>query len=127
MDIKVCYVCDQSFSDESVDVIAIKTAKGLKNINECAKRRGLSWQAGLYQKFHKKCRETHVNPKIVARVETASAASASKNTSTGPTTRLSSPPPPRNVRSAAGGFDYRTCCLFCTERICRRVDACVLG
>ena len=123
MDINKCYVCDQHFTDESVDVVVIKTDKGVKNINQCATRRGLSWQAVLKQRFHVKCRETHINLKAVAKAEEARTEAANNNDSSGPTTRLSSPPAPRNARPIAGGFDYRTCCLLCTERLCQRVDA----
>ena len=88
----------------------LRQQKALKTKNDYAKRRALSWSAVLKQRFHKRRRENHINEKTIPSLPTTDANKA--------TTRLSSP--------AVGGksyvqkFDYRTFCLFCREKICKR-------
>ena len=50
MDIDKCYICDEILDCESGNIVCLKTAKGIKNINDYAKRRALSWSAVLKQR-----------------------------------------------------------------------------
>ena len=110
MDIEKCYIGDEILDCESGNIVCVRTENGIKNVNGHVKRRALSWRAVLKQRLHKRCRENHMNKKTIPSLPTTDANKA--------TTRLSSP--------AATGkfyvqkFDYRTCCLFCTEKICKR-------
>ena len=82
MDIENCYIGDQILDSESGNIVCVKPEKGIKNINDYAKRRALSWKV-LKQRFHERCRENHINEKTIPSLPTTDANKA--------TTRLSSP------------------------------------
>ena len=65
MEIDKCFICDENFVGEVSDIVSVKTQKGINNINNCAKRRGLSWTAVVKQRFHKKYRESHTSDAIM--------------------------------------------------------------
>lgn len=105
-----CQICKEELGDNEELIIAVKTQNGVDTINTYSRLRGFSWSAVVNQRFHKNCRKNFVNksklkmyqpfegdPKNVKAVTRSSISSSSK-------------------------FDYRTCCLFCAEQICRRVD-----
>ena len=47
IDIEKCYICDEILHCESGNIVCVKTKKGIKNINDYAKRRELPWRAVL--------------------------------------------------------------------------------
>ena len=102
-------ICDQDLGDNEDLVIAVKTQKGVDKINVHAKHCGLSWTAKIKEKFHKDCRKNFVN---INKLKTYQTLQGDVENSKA-TTRSSS-------SSTSSKFDYRTCCLFCTEQICRR-------
>jgi len=115
MNIDNCFICGVKFNAEFTDIVSIKTQKGVDNINKSAKRRGLTWTAILNQKFHKKCRENHINEKYILLTKPPLNSDHEKVQ-----TRRQSIPTSSREFSSIQRFDYRTCCLFCTETICKR-------
>ena len=109
-----CLICALELG--SGDVVIVKTEKGVSTVNASAKKRGLAWKAKAGQRFHKICRQNHIK-------KDRCLPAASTNDPTSVVTRLSSPPPVSKARPKT--FDYRTCCLFCTEQVCARKGATV--
>lgn len=108
VDIDECFIW---FNAKFSDIVSIKAHKGIDKINKSTKRRGLIWTARLNQKFHKKCRENHINEKYIIKTKAPIKDNDDR--------RRQSIPKSAKI-SSYQKFDYRTCCLFCTETICKR-------
>lgn len=96
------------FHEDSMPYIFyFSNSLGIDTINSIAKLRGALWTISKDQRLHNKCRKNFTNKKTFVKSK--------------PEKEINKP----RTRSSTGSdtqFEYRTNCLFCTERVCKIVD-----
>ena len=107
----ICSICGLSLDNSEVVTVG---EKGIQGLVKASQERGdARWRAeeGIQSiVLHKECRRVYTHPSSIARDRKLASSAVSPTLL--PTTTAKS-----KLRNSVDGFDLRTCCLFCGEKI----------